>query len=348
MVSDDSADWPEEWRMLHDFVEGKPWMRSRADRRVRRAIGRAAKRERLVEGFRYAAAVFLVLGTLLGAVLVKTERMRELSLVSHPWRGSAVVLRVGRSDGEWSLLHKGLSAAKIGRARVRSGSVFWLPQGSWTDLKTDGGMALRIEGPALAEVGLAGGEVDFFLEYGTIWVRSYAAKREAMVWRTANFVYRMRGTVARLEVEAGGEKLTVLEGEFSVSDAKTGSREEGVSVKTGESLTLRAGKPLNRSKARLASEGERVELLATAKDMDAPAAGRGKPPEAKPGRGKYPVLATEEAIREHYGAVQEILLRDGRLLVGYLIVDAKGTRIHTTKGVLRVRRGEIENVSIVR
>lgn len=180
-------------------------------------------------------------------------------------------------------------------------------------------------------------DIEVFVHFGNISIRSDYAGDKSVVFSTRSLDTTMTGTQARFTVDEEYEVLEVLEGSFDVRLRQ--SPDTVRTVGAGEVFTYQVdagGGELPENREMLDIEIEDLELL-----MDQLEAIQ---------KGQDPALAerrsfdTEEEIREHFGALQEVTLGDGRVYRGYVKVNGDQISIYTTFNVIEVSRSMVASI----
>jgi hypothetical protein len=218
---------------------------------------------------------------------------------------------------------------------IHSADLLELKSGARVEFEAGAGLQIALEGPAILRVvtSSAGDSPvhEFFVARGVITARGEPGRPRSVVWRTQFNEYRLKGTVAQLNVQTHGETLRVAEGAVFVASAAPDAPPAERLVNAGQAIVTpivddRPGQPVIRALEPM----ERAALEAADE--------AGEPRPADPPRFK-----TEDEIRQHYGFLHSLRLKSGRAYRGAIVdLDRAQIRFETVDGVFVFTRDEVE------
>jgi len=316
LLNSPPENWPEAWRRL------------------------SLKKEKAPDSVRSAMRAKL------GEELARKKESTRVSLLSRrsPWMAAAglaaaacvlVAIWFFRMPGgdAYSVVHlrglpqvEGKNAGKLQEdAKIQTGDrVILGPMDRMAFVS--GNTMLFLSGPARIKIE---DKKTIFVESGIISLRTKGPGEE-IVWKTAEHTYRPTGTVASLQAGEKTERLSVLEGSFIIASPSG----ESVSIGAQKEALIESGRPpqitplSEENRQQLQNARERMERIEK----------------------KLPLLdedlrfSSEEEIIQHYGKIQDVLMKDGRSYRGILLEQGESVVIQTVFGIVRAQKGDVESV----
>lgn len=243
--------------------------------------------------------------------------------------------QVAALRGEASVVRAGSEFALAQGSAIRSDDLIDLKSGARVDLAAGAGLEIAFDGPAVVRVveSVAGDSPvhEFYIARGVVTARGAPGRPRSVIWRTQFNRYSLKGTVARLTVYPDGETLRVTEGAVAVASETAADEPEAERlVSAGQAIVTpiagdRAGPPMVRAL-------EPAERAAMEPETDADGQPAAEPPRFK----------TEDEIRQHFGFLQSLRLKSGRIYRGAIVdLDRATLRFETVDGVFVFTRDEV-------
>ncbi len=176
-------------------------------------------------------------------------------------------------------------------------------------------------------------DIEVFVHFGNISIRSDYAGDKSVVFSTGALNATMTGTQARFTVDSEYQVLEVMEGSFDVRIAQAPTVHP---VKAGEVFTFQTNGGIP-PETRPLLNVEKEDLQSLLNRLEAVQKGQAVKEERRQ-------FDTEDEIRAHFGALQEVTLSDGRVYRGYVKVVNDQVSIYTTFNVIEVNRAMVASI----
>jgi hypothetical protein len=345
LIHEKPETWPEEWKIISNSVEKE--ISPKSERKIIMMIKEAEREKRKNNSFEKSSffqvfnlrwtLVLAGISFLLATVYYFDAKLSSLrSPISIETEGKVIIKR----ENFYRNVPRGTIFFPGDELSLSDGSflVFALPISDRIRI------LFRLNGPGkvkFTRIGLDSPDIEIAIEEGSISIYSGESERmipKKVVWKTKNATYTLNGTIARLKTNGETEILEVLEGYFQLSNSFS---EKAIEIKAGQEAFVNI---LSINIEPLKSETKEIlaELSHYFKELH-------KENLPSPRYKIFPdkeikVFNSEKELKEHYGSIQEIRLRDGSIIKGHLTIESEEIMVQTLTGVRQIEKSEIDSV----